>query len=249
MRVRIAAIADAHGNALALEATRAQIAAAAPDLVIDLGDRLSGPLQPAETADIFADLKPIGVRGNHDRQLATLEPGAMGASDRHAFEAISAGERAALGALPMQAAPCPGVLAFHARPDDDARYLHNRVEAGQLVDLPAREVAHPALTGLTLALCGHSHRPFAARLANGCVLVNPGSVGCPAYDDDDHVSESGLPLARWALIEIGPSGIERLDLNAVIYDHEAAARIAEANGRPEWAFALRTGRSPRAPRG
>lgn len=249
-RIRLAVIADVHGNARALEIVRAEIAAAAPDLVIDLGDRLSGPLWPDETAELFDDLRPLGVRGNHDRAVATLAPAAMGPSDAYAFQATSPRTHAALGGLPFSIRPCEGVLAFHASPHDDATYLHERIVDGRLVAIAAAEIDAAPFRGLALALCGHTHRPYLSQLANGCVLVNPGSVGCPAYDDDapPHVSESGAPFARWALIDMAGGATARADLRAVSYDAEGAARRAERNGRPEWAHALRTGLSPRAQR-
>jgi hypothetical protein len=50
-----------------------------------------------------------------------------------------------------------------------------------------------------IVVLGHSHRPDLVRLPNGTTVVNPGSVGCPAYQDPTgqaHVSESGTPQAR-----------------------------------------------------
>jgi predicted phosphodiesterase len=246
--MRLAVLADVHGNALAFEAVRRDILSAAPDLIVDLGDRLSGPLWPADAAQIFDDLRPRGVRGNHDRVLGTAPREAMGPSDAFAFDDTGPEARAALAALPESLRPCEGVLAFHASPGNDSAYLHNLVAQGRLADKAPDEIDAAPFAGLALALCGHSHRPYVGRLDNGCLLVNPGSVGCPAYDDDGHVSESGAPHARWALVELGKDGATRFELRAVAYDFETAARRAERSGRPEWAFALRTGRSPLAPR-
>ncbi|MFN6996958.1 MAG: metallophosphoesterase, partial [Aquincola tertiaricarbonis] len=47
--------------------------------------------------------------------------------------------------------------------------------------------------------------------------------------------------ARWALLAHGTAGW-RVELHHTPYDHEAAARRAEAGGRPDWADALRSGR-------
>ena len=50
----------------------------------------------------------------------------------------------------------------------------------------------------------------------------------------------GTPHARYAIIELGAEiAVEWVTL---AYDWEAAARAADANGRAEWARALRTGR-------
>jgi hypothetical protein len=84
------------------------------------------------------------------------------------------------------------------------------------------------------------------QLAGGPLIVNPGSVGLPAYEDfePDHVSESGSPHARYAMLEIGPDESVSVELHAIPYDFEAAALQAEANGRPSWAHAVRTGFMP-----
>jgi Calcineurin-like phosphoesterase superfamily domain len=95
-----------------------------------------------------------------------------------------------------------------------------------------------------LILCGHTHVPRAVRLDDGRLIVNPGSVGLQAYDDvhpRPHVVENGTPHARYALLT-QRGGDWQVDLRALPYDHEAAARRAEANGRGDWADALRSGR-------
>lgn len=68
----------------------------------------------------------------------------------------------------------------------------------------------------------------------------------PAYRDDTpvpHVMESGAPHARYALIEKLPSGWA-VELRAVPFDFEVAARQAEAADRHAVAYSLRTGRMP-----
>ena len=49
--MRLAAITDIHGNLPALEAVLADIARSQVDLTVNLGDIVSGPLWPVETAD------------------------------------------------------------------------------------------------------------------------------------------------------------------------------------------------------
>ena len=78
---------------------------------------------------------------------------------------------------------------------------------------------------------------------DGGVIVNPGSVGLPAYVHDGahaHVSETGSPLARYAVVEPA-DGTPRITFVALTYDIASAAARAEANDRPDWAYALRTG--------
>jgi hypothetical protein len=84
------------------------------------------------------------------------------------------------------------------------------------------------------------------QLSGGPLILNPGSVGVPAYEADEpaHVSETGTPHARYAMLEIGPDEVLSFEFRAIPYAFEEAALRAEANGRPNWAHALRTGFMP-----
>ncbi len=75
--------------------------------------------------------------------------------------------------------------------------------------------------------------------------MNPGSVGLPAYEDDEphpHTMETGIPHARYALISGGADGWVVEDV-AVPYDWDAAVEAAFENERPDWAAWLATGRA------
>jgi predicted phosphodiesterase len=253
--MRIAVLADIHGNRLALDAVLADLERRGwADRVVDLGDCASGPLWPRETMERLGTLGALTVRGNHDRQVATLPVAAMNASDRFAHAELTPGQRDRLGSLPPALAVAPGVLAFHATPVRDDRYLLDEVEHGRLARSAPGEIAR-RLEGIgpaRVVLCGHSHRPDFVRLPTGVLALNPGSVGCPAYDDASppaHVSEAGSPHARYAILHVAEGGPDAADGAAVEfvalpYGHEEAARRAEANDRHEWAHALRTGRMP-----
>jgi diadenosine tetraphosphatase ApaH/serine/threonine PP2A family protein phosphatase len=247
--MRIAVIADIHGNMPALEAVLDDLARrGGADRVINLGDCVSGPLWPRETVERLQALDWPTVRGNHDRRVALDPVDEMGPSDKFAYDRLTQAQRDWLVALPLQATIAPGVLAFHARPDHDERYLLDAIVDGQLVRAPIAAIAKRLKSigpGHRLLLCGHSHRTELIRMPDGLVIFNPGSVGCPAYDDPTepaHVSEQGSPHARYGIVELGEGGApDRFEAFAVGYDHEAAAVRAEQSGRPEWARGLRTG--------
>src|SRR5678815_3097037 len=67
--MKFAAIADVHGNCAALEAVLADIAAAGIAEVVNLGDHVSGPLEPRRTADLLMQCAFPSIRGNQDRIL------------------------------------------------------------------------------------------------------------------------------------------------------------------------------------
>lgn len=247
--MRLAVLADIHGNLPALEAVLADIEQRHIDTVVNLGDCASGPLWPRETLAGLIALRWPTVRGNHDRILGRDRPETMGPSDRFAFDETQSAQRTWLTLLPPALDLGEGVVAFHGRPGDDEAYLLEDVADGRLV--PAEtEAIEARLAGVAAAviLAGHSHRPGLVHLADGRIVLNPGSVGVPAYYDPEapaHVSETGSPFARYAVLQVVEGRVEAVDHVALPYDHEAAAARADANGRPEWAHALFTGRMPR----
>ena len=246
--MRIAVLADIHGNILALDAVLADVANRNADIVGNLGDCLSGPLWPRETMDRLQKLNIPTVRGNCDRDLAGVMPEMMDASDRFAFGHLSPKECTYLGTLPTTLSVAPGVLACHSTPRDDDLYLIDEVASGRVVRSRPEVIAKRlGAVDAKLVLCGHSHRPDLVQLPGGPIVLNPGSVGCPAYDagDPPFVSESGSPHARYAIVELGLDGRASFELRSIPYAHEEAARRAEANGRPEWAFGFRHGLMPR----
>ncbi len=83
--MRIAVVADIHGNVRALRAVMDDLKDVAADRVINLGDCVSGPLEAAETADLLISLAWTTVRGNHDRQLLDRPADQMGQSDQAAL--------------------------------------------------------------------------------------------------------------------------------------------------------------------
>ena len=140
-----------------------------------------------------------------------------------------------------------GVLAVHGAPGDDSCYLLETVEPVGLREATDDEVV--ARLGadagsFTLLLCGHTHLQRSRRLPDGSSVLNPGSVGWPAFEDDDpfpHRIEAGTPHARYTTVELTDEGCSATE-HLVEYDVEAAARLAESNERPDIARALRTGR-------
>ena len=82
--MRFAAIADVHGNYLALEAVLADIRAQGIGEIVNLGDMASGPLDARRTMDALMALDAVHVLGNHDRCLIDRPPEKMGSWERPA---------------------------------------------------------------------------------------------------------------------------------------------------------------------
>jgi predicted phosphodiesterase len=246
---RVAIVSDVHGNLPALEAVAADIPSRGVSRVVNLGDHVSGPLWPRETAAFLMARPWVAIAGNHDRQVSRDDPATHGPSDRFAWSALDPNQRAWLAALPATLVlDALGLLLCHGTPTSDTDYLIETIEHGRLrLAAPDELTTRLGAVATRVVACGHSHVPRLVRTTDGVTCLNPGSVGLPAYADDGerpHVSETGSPLARYAVVE--RRGDEAtVTFVAVAYDWESAARRALVNGRPDWAAALRTGHAPR----
>jgi putative phosphoesterase len=248
--MKLAVIADTHGNLPALEAVLADIARRGLTDVIDLGDCVSGPLWPRETCEVLMTRGFPTVRGNHDRWVATFALADLSPSDRYTYGELNDTQRRWLRDLPATVKLAVDILAVHGVPDDDNRYLLEDIEQGRLVRAPTDGIAQRlGRTDAALVLCGHSHQQHMVRLPDGPIIVNPGSVGLPAYRDPTgvaHVSEVGSPHARYAVVSREKGGMT-IELISLDYDHTSASKRAAANGNPGWAHALATGFALPAP--
>ncbi|MCA8238210.1 metallophosphoesterase family protein [Burkholderia cenocepacia] len=243
--MKIAALSDIHGNLAALDAVLDDVRRRGADVIVNLGDILSGALHPAETADRLIALDLPTIKGNHERQLLTLDRDAMRLSDRWAHDTLSADHRAWIAALPERLTLDGDVLMVHGTPDSDLVYFLETVTPDGCRAATPGEVAQRAGdTRASLILCGHTHVPRTAKLDDGRLIVNPGSVGLQAYTDDlphPHRIETGSPHARYAMVSRIAAGWN-VEFHAVEYDWRTAAATAASRGRDDWTVALRTGR-------
>ena len=239
----IAAISDIHGNILALEAIVNDIAKRNVDIVVNLGDHLSGPLWPKETIRFLMRQHWTQISGNHDRHLCRQDPDAHGLSDRYAFTVLDDLEKEWLRQLPETVRLDEDTLLFHGTPSNDSDYLLETVEHGRAVLASRDEIrTRFGITQFPLMLCGHSHVQRIVEIDETIMIVNPGSVGLPAYEDNSpapHVIESGSPHARYAILQHAESWT--VELISVPYNFQRAADQARKNNRPDWAIALQTG--------
>jgi len=236
---RIAVLSDIHGNLPALEAVVADAEASGCSQFLNLGDILSGPLWPAETANFLMARDWRTIAGNHERQLLHVAPERMNASDAFTRPLLSDGQLAWLAGLPATLS-LDDLFLCHGTPANDIEHFLETIEPSGLRRASKAEVAE-RLGDRTerLTLCGHSHIAGLQRLDDGRCVANPGSVGLQAFHDDHprhYIVEAGDPRARYAVLDGG-----ELAFHAVAYDHAAAAAKAKREGRSDWAKALATG--------
>jgi putative phosphoesterase len=244
--MRIAAIADVHGNHLALEAVIADIRAQGIDEIVNLGDMASGPLDARRTMDALMALEAVHVLGNHDRWLIDRPPEKMGAWDRPAHAQLEARHLDWLRTIPATRIHRDQVFLCHATPADDNVYWLETVTPEGTVTMSPLPAIEKEAEGIaqSLILCGHTHIARAARLGDGRLVVNPGSVGSPGFSYNvpfPHVIDAGTPDARYAILELR-SDRWHVTFRHVPYDHMAMAALARRDGDAEFASALATGR-------
>jgi putative phosphoesterase len=221
--MKIAALSDIHGNAWALEAVLHDLERRKPDLIVNLGDSLYGPLDPMATFKIIRSVLMSCIAGNEDRLI--IEKDVESPTMNYALKELDDNALDWLVSLPPMASLEQGILMCHGTPGNDTEYLLEKVMKTGV------RAANPEETSRLLEgaeedtiLCGHSHLPGVARIP-GRLIINPGSVGCPAFDDSHpffNRMENYSPEARYAILEY-LEGELRIEHVMVPYDHEKAA--------------------------
>ena len=243
--MRFAAIADVHGNYLALEAVLADIRALGIEDIVNLGDMASGPLDARRTMDMLMALDATHVLGNHDRYLIDRPPEKMGSWDRPAHAQLDA-VSSRLVARGADDAPCFAIRSFSA-----TQRLPTTKSTGSTPCIPmARSRCRrasgssnsPQASAQSLILCATRHLARAVRLRDGRLIVNPGSVGSPGYRDVHPIRMSSRPArrtratrssnCRWSLAgDVPPRALRS----------RAMAALARRNGHDDLATAIATG--------
>lgn len=259
--MRVAILADIHGNIHALDAVLADIEERSVDQILCLGDLVGYGAFPNQVIAAIREQDIPTVMGNYDESVGFDLP--VCGCDFPTEEALLAGEKslawteeqvteenkAFLRGLPRELwFNFAGVrtLAVHGSPRRLNEYLFEDTpdEVWVTIFAPERAVECAIHGGprqsethtttacqADLLLIGHTHKPY-YRTFKHHAIVNAGSVGKPKHGD---------PQAVYALLTIG-AGI-KVEFVKVPYDVEAAAAAILAAGLPaEFARAVRTGR-------
>lgn len=242
---KIAILSDIHGNSWALREVLADIESKGVETIINLGDSLYGPLDPQGTFNLLNENEVISISGNQDRYiLENLDSN----SDLITLEFVKAQIVDDivnwLKKLPFDLIYKNEIYCCHASPTSDSTYLledirpdYVTVKDNQEIDRLLKNIKQK------IVVCGHSH---VSRIVetDKKIVINTGSVGLPAYDDDlpiPHKMENFCSHARYSVLSFTNNSVN-IDQIAILYDCEAAAKIAEENNRNDWANWIRTGR-------
>jgi putative phosphoesterase len=238
--MKIAILADIHGNSIALDAVIQDIdESGGVDEYWILGDLVALGADPVGVLERLEALpKALSVRGNTDRFVVSGELPWTRLPDAEEDPALfqlhfriarsfawtagavaASGGLARLGQLPLemrrQLPDGTRVLAVHAQPGaDDGTGIHPKLSDEELAEILSSSEAD-------LVFVGHTHTPFDRTVGN-LRVVNPGSVSNPFPPELS---------AGYALLEAQEAGYE-LAFKRAEYDRESVIKAAREVDHP-----------------
>lgn len=236
--MRIAFLADIHGNLPALEAVLADLARTTPDAVYLMGDQVNRCPWNNEVMDLLAERRWPAIRGNHEALLGVIGTEEMRypLSERSLFptlwwtaEQLHPHHVETLRAWPeelrIDSMPgTPRLRLLHGKPGNSfVGYVPETPDETLVTELA--DVADPVL------VVAHTHRPMLRTVHRptpdgvhkSWQLFNGGSVGMP-YNGD--------PRAQYLLLD-ARGGEWQPTLRRVEYDRNGLAAAYERSGMRE----------------
>jgi len=245
--MKIAIISDIHSNVYALEEVLKDIRSKDIEVILNLGDMFYGPIEPRATYELIRKNKLINISGNQDREIleASIEQLEENQTLKYTYDDLGEDVLYWIQDLPFEKLIGGTYYMIHGTYFNDSQYLLEDVKEEGMTLRDEKEILK--LTDNIEApfiFCGHSHLPRCIILSTGHVVINPGSVGLQAYEDElpvKHKMQNNTPDAAYSILSIEDNqySVEQI---RVAYDYEKAAKKAEENGRKDWAYALRTGK-------
>ncbi|MGF1908716.1 metallophosphatase family protein [Vibrio kasasachensis] len=245
---KYAILSDIHSNVFALTAVVKHAHAQGVTQFINLGDILYGPIAPKATYEFLQSLDAVTICGNQDRQIFQATPPQITSNPTMQFILNDLGDEPIewMKKLPFDKQITDQIYACHGTPKDDLVYLLEDTLQGD-PQLRSDEEIVNLLSGNDTAviLCGHTHIPRCVELSTGQLIINPGSVGMPAYTDDEphlHSMQTYSSLASYAMLTESDQCQWNVSFHKVAYDVAAATEQAALRKREDWVHFLTTGR-------
>jgi putative phosphoesterase len=217
--MRVAVLADIHGNEPALRAVLAAVSFEGIDRLLVAGDLVGYYNDAAAVLKLLSDWRAEIVRGNHEdllcgaaadeTELHRLEA-RYGRGFRSAIKDLSTKQMQWLGSLPHPLnleISDRRVILCHGAPWDISAYVYP----------DATDEAWRTFGALQadVVICGHTHYPFKRR-CDSVLVLNPGSVGQP---------RNRVPGAHWAILDLQKLQVEH---RVECYDVDAYAKLVRA---------------------
>jgi putative phosphoesterase len=235
--MRFALLSDIHGNIAALESVVSSIENRNIQLIYNLGDSIYGPLWPNETANYLRESKIKSILGNGDFDVLSNRNNNKTMNDN--FNELSEINLNWIKNLPTKIIE-GDLTIFHGTMNSMYEYFFEYIE-DEIVKVYGNEELKNKIHAIKTKYigCGHSHIEK-IMMINDQTILNPGSVGLPAYSDDKpkHKMETWNNRAKY--IEVNENEVV---VYYIEYDYKSAAKKARENNREDWAYSIETGRA------
>lgn len=185
--MRLAILADTHGNLPALEAVLEDIEQYGVDHIVVAGDLVGGP-KPTETIRLLRTLGSWMIRGNSDTNFVRYAIGKPPAEWRTSLQwgltrwgvhQLDTNALDFIASLPEQRVidlpNADAIRVVHGSPRNPTGSIYPDRDPATL-DLALSQISEPAL------VCGHTHEPW-VRERDGRLALNPGAVCGPLNGD------------------------------------------------------------------
>lgn len=216
--LKIAVLADPHGNAIALSAVLSDLQRFRPRRIVIAGDLVGYGPDPAEVIDIVRSVNAIVIRGNHDDSVVKKDYSWMNELAALAAEwtASVLGEEhlSYLSSLRFKAefeSEGRRIGVYHGSPADPFEYVMDENRALALLKQSSMDVI----------ICGHTHVPMLVE-HDQKIFLNPGGVGQP---------RDGVPDAAYAVLDLQDLKVE---FRRVRYDVQKVQNKMMSAGLPRF---------------
>lgn len=225
--MKIAFIADIHGNSVALERVLEDIKKRRADKIVVLGDICFRGPDPKGSLEKIRELETDVIKGNADEWIVRgIKKGEvpdqayemMTREREFGVAKLSEEDIQYLKNLPEEVKIAVGpytIHGFHATP--------NSLFKNVMPDIADETIEKVLMVDKTadIYVYAHIHKPF-VRFLNGKIIMNTGSVGLP-FD--------GVPLASYGIIEVAGKHV-KAEILRVEYDVEAVVKLYETLNYP-----------------
>ncbi|MEZ4864574.1 MAG: metallophosphoesterase family protein [Caldilineaceae bacterium] len=211
--MRLAFLADIHGNLLALEAVLADLKSQSPDAVYLVGDQVNRCPWNREVMEIIHDFGWLAIQGNHDLIVGAINTprNRPPFTERERFRTLWWTQETLHTAHLEQMRQWPAELQISQPNLPPIALIHgipNNPFIGILPEDSNDKILHYIqAVAEPVIVCGHVHRPLQRRV-DRWQIFNGGSVGIP-YNSD--------PRAQYLLLD-GKSGEWHPTFRQVEYD-------------------------------
>ncbi len=233
--MKLALIADIHGNRSAFDAVLAELKIESPDQVVFLGDAVTLGPEPREVIWRLQMLKGSVVMGNADRWSLAPKPHPLrdeNSSRISEIEMWCAGQLAPSDLdymrnfqpiVEIKLDDGVDLVCFHGSPALDTEGIASTMPEPELDRVLAGQQA-------PFIAAAHTHSPMLRRHRE-MTLVNPGSVGLPFERLSSGNRVRRPPWAEYALLT-WHKGRLGIDLRRVSFDVDQLIRAARGSGMP-----------------